>query len=391
MSRSTIVFAAFVSCLSISTGIAEEPQSASNAALRYWQAFAVMPQLDEQEARHFGGTPGGEYPPNYFGAPLNDIAVGLIRRSDTALMLLHRGAKQPDCAWGVDLDDGPHALLPHTSKARHLAGLACLRAKYRFERGQHAAGVDDVMAVLTLARQVGADRTLVGLYVQWATEKQAIDIAAAHLPKLERAALEQLATQFDGLPQGGSLQRTLQVEKDYLLGWYIKQLRSNQAGTSIENIFGPDVQTLEVAKSVAAPLEKMAEMLEAIRPFYDELGQLADLPPDERSSRLASVQQKAQEASPLAQLFIPGYRITFENEPQARTRVAMFKAAIDIVRGGADKVATHTDPYGGAIAYRPLGTAGAFELSSQLQVKGSRFRMKFGEPTFTWGVPAPGQ
>ena len=68
-----------------SAAAAQEIGLESNAALKYWQAFAVMPQLDEQEARHFGGTPGGDYPPNYYGAPLNDIAVGLIRRSSCFL------------------------------------------------------------------------------------------------------------------------------------------------------------------------------------------------------------------------------------------------------------------------------------------------------------------
>lgn len=356
----------------------------SNAALKYWQAFAVMPQLDEQESRHFGGTPGGEYPPNYFGAPLNDVASGLIRRSETALQLLHRGARHTACAWGVDLDDGPHALLPHSSKVRHLSGLACLRARSRFERGQHTAAVEDVLAVLTLARHAGSDRTLAGMYVQWATEKEAFAITAAYLPNVPRRDLEHLSAKLDALPRGGSLQDALQVEKEYLLGWYVSELRSKQPRKSIEDIFGPDAQTLGVARAAAAPPEQLAELLEALEPHYDDLVRITDLSPEKRNDRFTSIQQSAQQASPLAKLFIPGYGVTFRNEPQARTRVAMFRAAVDIVLAGPEKVSAHTDPYGGAFEYRALGTGPAFELFSTLNVNGGRFAMKFGERTFTW-------
>src|ERR1043165_5907826 len=85
------------------------PPVSDNAALQYWQAFAMMSPLDAKQEKLLE---------NWDEAPLDDSTNKLLDQTHASLMFLGRGAKRQNCDWGVDYHDGVSMLLPHLGKAR---------------------------------------------------------------------------------------------------------------------------------------------------------------------------------------------------------------------------------------------------------------------------------
>src|SRR5262245_58136292 len=98
-----------------------------NAALKYWQGFASLPKLTEEQQKLL------EAP--IATGPLDDRLKEIVTASTDALREIHHGAKIADCAWGVSFEDGFNARLNHLQAARTTARIACLRARLRIADG----------------------------------------------------------------------------------------------------------------------------------------------------------------------------------------------------------------------------------------------------------------
>src|SRR5271165_6375313 len=98
-----------------------KPDLGANAAGKYWQAFALLPNLDKDQEKLLE---------QWNKVPLDAAALKLIDVSRGSLEYLHRGAKLPRCDWSLDYQDGPFLRLPYLGKARNLARLAALNARH---------------------------------------------------------------------------------------------------------------------------------------------------------------------------------------------------------------------------------------------------------------------
>src|SRR5947209_6298394 len=76
---------------------ADDPDHGANAAMKYWQAFALLPSLDKDQEKLLA---------EWNKVPLDAAALKLIDRSRESRVYLHRGAKLPRCDWGLDYEDG---------------------------------------------------------------------------------------------------------------------------------------------------------------------------------------------------------------------------------------------------------------------------------------------
>ena len=82
--------------------------TAPNAALVYWRAFSVMPDMTAAE----------EDALTSMAPPVGADADALAARWETALLLLHDGAAIRDCDWGVDFKkEGANAAHAHGKRA----------------------------------------------------------------------------------------------------------------------------------------------------------------------------------------------------------------------------------------------------------------------------------
>ena len=193
---------------------------AANAALQYWQAFALMPALDKDQEKLLQ---------DWNKVPLDAAALKLIAASEESRRYLLRGAKLRGCDWGLDYEDGIGLLLPHLNKARELARLAALHARRELEQGHVEAAAEDATAILALARHVGSEPIVISILVRYSIEAIAVDVLAAYLPEMQALAPGIVST-YEALPPGATLQRAyLTMEKELTLRWLVRKLREAEA------------------------------------------------------------------------------------------------------------------------------------------------------------------
>jgi len=330
-----------------------------NAALKYFQAFIVMPRHDDAWKKVMD---------DWRTVPIDAAARKVIEDSKDCLYLLHCGARLPRCDWGLNLEDRADLLMPHLSKARELAQLCLLRARAHFERGKLREGVEDVAATVTLGRQTGVDSAIIALLVQNAIEQVSLELAARYLPTLGPEGSKILAARWESLPVGGTFRKTVLIEKEYLLGGALKQIK--------EGTFGVGDPLEAVVRAAGGPKGPIKQM-EEFAAYYDELYLLAALPRTEFLEKTA-VLNKKWASNPFAKLIIPAFDKAYEADFRTLIKRGMFKAALAIVQNGADAVKTIPDP-GGSGPFEYQAVEGGFELRSQLKHGGAPVIMKVGQ------------
>ena len=169
------VLAAVVLALAAASASADVPEAvafpavSNNAALQYWQAFALLPPLDDKQEKLLD---------NRALASLDDAASKLLTDSHASLLFLSRAARLRECDWGLDYNDGASMYMPHLNKARTLARIAALEARRAFEAGQFDRAREMTFGMIAMARQCGGDRTMVSMLVCYMIENMTVDAVA---------------------------------------------------------------------------------------------------------------------------------------------------------------------------------------------------------------------
>src|SRR4051794_28268569 len=88
-----------------------QSEAGGNAALKYWQAFATLPTFTDAENKKRGEP---------LTTPLDDAARKMLTNADYSLQMMHYGAAQPRCDWGVGHEQGIFTRLPQAEAARVL-------------------------------------------------------------------------------------------------------------------------------------------------------------------------------------------------------------------------------------------------------------------------------
>jgi len=143
-----------------------------NPALRYYQSYLEAPKLDEDEQQYlFKSEWRGEVLDQQFGE--------LIKRYDIQFRFLREAAhSKAPCEWGVDLTEGPDALLPGLAPAKATAQTARLRVMWHLQNGRQAEARDDLLTVFALARNLSHDGVLISALVQIAMENILASVVA---------------------------------------------------------------------------------------------------------------------------------------------------------------------------------------------------------------------
>ncbi len=337
-----------------------KPDSAANAALQYWQAFAQMPALDKEQEKLLE---------EWDKVPLDRAALGLLGKSHASLMYLRRGAKLRQCDWGLDYDDGIGLLLPHLAKARDLARLTALQARHDFEQGRWSAGREYATALMVLARHVGRDPIMISILVRYAIEGIAIDLVAAYAPEL-KAPPAKLAALHEALPAAATLPQAYAAEKQFFVDWMIRKLgeeerRKKGAWRDLWKKLWAGSEEVPAAARNVDSFEEATRLVKDLLPVYDQLAKLVALPPREFDAQYPEFKRKTKAAHPLAVGVISSPEKMLAAERRNQARMAMLFAAIAIAQDGPDKLRDFKDPFGtGPFEYRALDKG--FELKSKL-------------------------
>lgn len=334
-----------------------------NAAIIYWQAFALMPKLsDEQKQKLEAATKAATI-------PVSDDLRSILALFDPTLRELQRVRTVQHCDWQMNYDAGPHLLMPHLQRARELSAPALLRARVRFATGETTAAVSDVMTVLKMARDCGVSPLLIPLLVDVAMEKNAFEVLSAYLPSLAPQQLDELALALKQLPPTASFADCIRGEAgangvwiEHLVEAEAAKINDPKAGSKIimafedqiatEGDLKPDADFAEV-KRVKEMYRSMtvAEVRESVRLMqadYSEMAKIASLDWTEQLNRWAEYESQLAAATRLTKrddvtryfstLFLPQGSKAFDRDEQLYVRRHLIELAVQIQRHGPEAI-----------------------------------------------------
>ena len=361
-------------------------QPVQNAALIYWQAFAVMPTLTEGERTAFDAAV--KDPQTKVTPELTPV----VSRFRNALREMHRGTKAATCDWGLDYDEGPNLLLPHLQKARELSRAAILRSRLRFSTGDVDGAVDDVLATFILGRHCGRSPVVIGVLVNIAIEKVAIDVLAEHLPMLSLRQLDSVSKALANLPPMASLEECMKTEGESFCDWIERtldaedqKLKDPTAGIKLlKALHEVGIGEKPAGNASATDEEKIREeilktmtvadvrtSLKRLRSDYQTLESIAKADPAERLKHWTAFDAQLFEDKRMTKLedrlrclstdLLPTFGRVLTRYEQQRIRRELLNLAIAVQRTGPDAVKSSKEFAPGKLTYTK--SAAGFVLS----------------------------
>lgn len=268
--------------------------------------------------------------------------------------------------------------------ARRLAGAARLRARYRFEAGHHRAALDDVFAMLRLARHVGRGGSQLDMLLEIAVEAQAVELAAWHVWALhDDATCRDFLARWDAVPRPRSCGEILRTKRDAMIAQY-RHHGLDWPGLKRPDLLGrvekPAPKDRLSTGAFRAGRESEAQAVEkfvaVVRRSFDGAAAITELPFAEvRAADAAwyeAFEKRAatQRDEPHLKQFEAGcylmaqpYRLRMTHERAAVTR-AMLRAAVAAKLRG-DNTPTERDPHGDGPFARTVTPTG-YELRTKL-------------------------
>jgi hypothetical protein len=357
------------------------PDLGRNAALTYWRAFAVSPEMTKDELNIISPRPGTE-PPK---VPPEKKAQ-LVEQWRVALELMREVAAVPQCDWGIDYEkDGPGVQLPQLAKARALARAAAFRARYFWEKGQRKDAVDDLRAAVIMARHVGNDGrdTIIGMLVQIAIEGIVQDTTAQLLTNREAADLfADVLGDFSNGSTAHLSENAIRSERKMFIPWMRHRLLEASATDWKRLLASLGDGSSEAAQKLAKLQQAdMPKLLDELDKQYTESAVIMALPYQEFRVKMPEMESAIKASgNPLSAIVLPALTRVREEEERYRIRWAMVRAAIEFRREAEGAFNKVTDPHDGKPFQYTALEGGAFELKSALLVRGNQqIVMTFGQ------------
>jgi hypothetical protein len=361
----SLVVTAFLLCGG--SAIADtEPDLGTNAALTYWQAFATLPKLADAEQNVLTHE--------YTTMPLDARARELVTSAEYALRMMHRGAAVRPCNWGINWNaEGAETRLPQLSAARVLIALASVRARMSFEGGRTQAAVDDMVAALTLGRQVSLDGSLIGVLTGYATEAGANEVLAMYLPRLDANMLKDLQSRLGSLPPGGRPATAMKDCEANTVEWIGDRAKATKdMGELLKLVIdlglvaAKDPDQTDKARALleacGGTKAGFLKHLEELKPAYALVAPKLDLPLDQSEKEIERV-SKDLAANPLFKVLFPSALACRRAQARTEIRRALLATAIDMQLNGRDALKNHLDPVT-SVPFEMVSFDGGFELLS---------------------------
>jgi hypothetical protein len=355
----------------------------ANAALKYWQGFATLPQFSDAESQAINAE--------CLTMPLDAHAREVVSKADYSLQMLHRGAALPRCEWAAAHEEGIYARFPQGPAARLLSSLACLRARLRFEDRQNVPAVDDLVAAMTLGRHISPAGTNIMLLVGYAIENRTSEALAMNLARLDARTIADLKTRLAALPPVMTPAAALLTEEKFFLDWFIRAVKEAKDKEALVNLLGTLTATSEPEGKPRDPAEMGRAFLaecggtaagalkfaEEMRPSLKLMAQKLELPIDQFQSEFDR-ETARHAANPVFKAFFPGLNHIRRSQARYDVRRTLLQAALAVQVGGRDALKGFTDPVvGGPLEYAAF--PGGFELRSKWKLEDKPVTLVVGQ------------
>ena len=309
--------------------------------------------------------------------PLDDLARKILTDAEYSLQMMHYGAAQPRCDWGMGYQEGVFTRLPQADAARVMASLVCLRARMRFEAGQSAEAIDDIVAGMILSRHCSLTGTNIMLLSGYAIEHRMIEVLALHIPKLDPKMIPDLKKRIAAIPAGLTMADALATEEKYFLDWFIRIVKKAKDKESLLSVLAfidnePEGKPRSSGEKTRAFVEECGGSIEGVlrrseetRESYRQVTKMLALPMDQFEQEF-DLEAKKRADNPVFKVFFPAIVNVRRAQARMDVRRALLSAALAVRQDGPDALNNNPDPaVGGPFEYAPFD--GGFELRSMLK------------------------
>jgi hypothetical protein len=357
-----------------------------NPALRYYQAFLEMPNLDETNHHYL-------FVREWRGQPLDKRFGELVSRYDVEFRFLREAVRaEAPCDWGIDLTEGPDALLPALARAKAAAQVTRLRVMWHLQNGRQAEARDDLLATFTLARNVSRDGVLVSALVQLAMENIIESVVLENFYQWQPETLQQIADGLDAAPARGTIAQCVPAERHSFHDWLLRKvqdLQREEAGNearSIERLSelfarvsgegDPDREfAARVIKAGGGTTDGVLRLIRELSPMYDKVTALMNLPHGPFEEQMAQFMAEVEKhPNPLVPKLFTVFSKCRTREFAVVAKQAMLRAGIEYKLRGEAGLKGVTDPFGqGPFTMRRFifeGEDRGFELRSTYNGRG---------------------
>ena len=137
-----------------------------NAALLYYQAFLLRPELDDDTFSHYDSVLRGAQPNEKVREYLN------MRETRETLRIAEDATEILDCSWGIIRSEGGYSLSTVSGELRQLVLLLEVDARTLAADGDYRAALDRCLSIRRLAQHI-ADEGLIGYLVSMSYQRRA--------------------------------------------------------------------------------------------------------------------------------------------------------------------------------------------------------------------------
>lgn len=293
---------AFMVLISAATLLAQVPKGAeSNAALRYWNAFAQMSdqKLTDAQTKELEAMANGS-------AAWNEASFGkLLDDNHDAIETMVRGTALPYCVWGVDFELGEAAPIPQVGRGRALARLNVLTAERLAAQGKSREATDHLIAGLRFGRDLSAGMSLIGALVGASAMSSDLNTAI----RLSQSGLisgedkSRLTAAVKALPPDLlDWSQSIRFEGEAIHSGLV-HLRDAQDPANLVKEWGMGADAEKDPRPTEADIHQVEAILKQVEAVFHQS-------PYANSAALAEVQRRVARLKPVAAAFIPNFERT---------------------------------------------------------------------------------
>lgn len=328
-----------------------------NPALLYFQGFSLRPELAQSDHDYL-------FTNEWRGRVLDERFDALIATYRKSFKLFHRARfAQVPCDWGLDLTDGPEALLPGLAKAKHVAQAARLRVMWHLQNGRPDSARDDLLAAFAMARNVSTDHVLVSALVQFAMENIVASIVAENFYQFPSETLQQLADGFDSAPPRGLVADCIGVsEHRAFVQYYVRKIEEFRAEgepaaiklvrellarslTEEGDLTNGALKADIVMRAAGGSTEGVLQLFNELAPIYQQVEQILRLPTGSYEKSMTEFQKMVNtHPNPLVKEFFTLFDNCRKKEFGTQSTVAMALAGIAYKLRGTEGLQSVLDP-----------------------------------------------
>jgi hypothetical protein len=371
-----------------------------NPALRYYQAFMEGLQVPEADRQYLMTN-------EWRGQRLESRFGEILKKYDYEFRFVNEGAhSQISCDWGIDLTQGPDALLPGLAPAKSVAQITRLRSMWNLQNDRQEAARDEMISALVLARNLSRDGVLISALVQIAMENILTSVVAENFYQWRPDILKQILDGFDAAPPRGTIQQCIAGEKVAFEGWLLRtviEIQSANAGKeegamkAIRALFArvggedkPDFEFAEkVVKAAGGTSDGVLSLIRELGPVYERVMALMSLPPAAFDGPMKQFMEViTTNSNPLLPMFFKVFENCRNKEFGIQVKMEMVRAGIEYKLRGDRGLKSVQDPFGsGPFSFQRFVVDGedrGFELKSRFRGRGFEEVLIFVEKN---GVP----